>query len=180
MNKLRLLEWVCRWIAGGTFIFAAMSKIMVPCELSMDVYHYQMAPGFMINIVAIVLPAVELVLGTALITGFAPRGAALGISVILFFFIIMLTINIIRGVDFECGCFGNPETDICQKIANFFKFDHPDMDRITFVRIRTACDVVRDILLLVAAWASLSLLNRRLRGNDHGRRFYKSLISPRE
>lgn len=163
MNRYRILEWICRWVAGGAFIYAALSKITVPCELAMDVYQYQMAPAMLINLVAIILPSVELIFGLALIMGIAPRGAAAGISIVLSIFIVLLTVNIIRGVDFECGCFGSAERDLCQKIASFFKAANPGMDRITFVRIRTACDVVRDIVLLAAAWISLKLLNRRLR-----------------
>ncbi len=161
MNKARFLEWFCRWIAGGAFIYAAFTKILVPCELAMDIYQYQLAPEALINIVAILLPTAELLFGFSLITGIAPRGAALGISLILFFFILLLSVNIIRGIDFECGCFGDIEKDICQRIALKFKASDPTMDQITFVRIRTGCDVIRDILLLVITWTSLVLINRR-------------------
>ena len=162
MNKLRIIEWVFRWIAGGAFIYAATTKILVPCELAMDIYHYQMAPGVLINIGAIILPIVELVFGLALILGIAPRGAAMGISLTLTIFILLLSVNIVRGIDFECGCFGDIDTDICHLIAQKIQAGYPEMDRITFVRIRTACDVSRDILLLIASWSSLILMNRRL------------------
>ena len=75
MNKLRILEWICRWIAGGAFIYAAAAKITVPCELAMDVYQYQMAPAMLINLVAIILPSVELVFGLALIIALAVRSS---------------------------------------------------------------------------------------------------------
>jgi len=163
MNSLRILEWILRWIAGLAFVYAATTKILVPCELAMDIYQYHLAPPTLINIGAILLPTVELILGFCLIVGIAPRGAALGISLILIVFIILLSINIVRGIDFECGCFGDIETDFCHHIALKIKANQPDMDQITFVRIRTFCDVLRDILLLVISWSSLILMNRRLK-----------------
>lgn len=158
---MRVLEWLLRWIAGGAFIYAACAKILVPCELAMDIYHYDMAPGALINIGAIILPYVELVLGACLIAGIAPRGAALGITVILILFIIILTINMVRGIEFECGCFGSVETDPCQKVAQKFQAANPDMDRVTFVRIRTACDIVRDIILVACSIFAFLLIDRR-------------------
>ncbi|MBN1295945.1 hypothetical protein JXA80_04135 [bacterium] len=159
----RLCEWCLRWIAGSAFIYAAAMKILVPCELAMDIYHYEIAPAALINIGAILLPYVELILGGCLIFGIAPRGAALGISLILGFFIIILSINMIRGVDFECGCFGKAETDLCNRIALEIQRQHPEMDRITFVRVRTGCDVIRDIILIACSTLALVMMQRRLR-----------------
>ncbi|HPQ39083.1 MAG TPA: MauE/DoxX family redox-associated membrane protein [bacterium] len=158
----RVLEWFLRWIAGGAFVYAATAKILVPCELAMDIYQYQMAPGVLINIGAIILPYVELILGICLIAGLAPRGAALGITVILLFFMVILSVNLIRGIEFECGCFGDVENDICQKVALSFQADHPDMDRVTFVRIRTGCDIVRDLILVACSLGALLLMQRRM------------------
>jgi len=158
---MRLFEWLFRWIAGGVFVYAASLKIMVPCELAMDIYQYQLAPGVLINIGAIILPYVEMILGICLIIGLAPRGAALGISVILVIFIIVLGINLVRGIDFECGCFGDTQTDLCNTFAEWVQKDRPNMDPITFVRIRTACDIFRDILLLGCSVMAFILLDRR-------------------
>lgn len=159
---IRVLEWCFRLIAGGAFIYAAITKIAVPCELAMDMYQYHLAPGVLINTGAIILPYVELILGVCLIAGIAPRGAALGISLVLLFFIILLSINTVRGIDFECGCFGDPDGDICNRIALKLQADNPDMDRITFVRIRTCCDIFRDILLLICSGMAFILIHRRL------------------
>ena len=63
---------------------------------------------------AIILPFVELIAGLALIIGIYPRSAALIINAMLLVFIVSLTINIIRGHEFDCGCFAinaaNPST----------------------------------------------------------------------
>ncbi|MCR4395741.1 MAG: hypothetical protein NUW07_03290 [Candidatus Saccharicenans sp.] len=57
-------------------------------------------------ITAIFLPWVELVAGVCLIIGVFPRSSALLTSGLLLFFIILVTITIIRGLDVDCGCFG--------------------------------------------------------------------------
>jgi len=159
---MRILEWLFRLIVGGAFIYAAISKILVPCELAMDMYLFQIAPAYLLNIGAIILPYVELIFGTCLIIGIAPRGAAMGLSLILVLFIVLLSVNVIRGIDFECGCFGDTEKDICNKIALKIKGDNPDMDRVTFVRIRTSCDIIRDIILLFCSIFAQILIHRRL------------------
>ena len=163
---MRVLEWICRLIVGGVFIYAAASKILVPCELAKDMYLYHIAPGSLINIGAIILPYVEIILGICLIVGIVPRGSALGLSLVLLFFIVLLSINFVRGVDFECGCFGDTKTDICNIISVKYQESHPDIDRITFVRIRTACGIFRNIILLGLSGLGLGLIIRRQSDNS--------------
>jgi len=164
---MRVIEWLLRLIVGAVFIYAAISKILVPCELAMDMYLFQLAPGYFINIGAIILPYIELIFGGCLIIGIAPRGAAMGLSLILIFFIVLLSINMIRGIDFECGCFGDTEHDFCNTIALKIKADHPDITQINFVRIRTACDVIRDLILLFFSVFAQILIQRRQENYTH-------------
>jgi uncharacterized membrane protein YphA (DoxX/SURF4 family) len=58
-----------------------------------------------INLIAIVIPFLELVAGFALIIGFYPRSTAIIINALLLAFITVLAINLIRGHEFDCGCF---------------------------------------------------------------------------
>jgi uncharacterized membrane protein YphA (DoxX/SURF4 family) len=51
------------------------------------------------------VPFLELVAGLALIIGFYPRSAALMVNAMLLVFITALSINLIRGHEFDCGCF---------------------------------------------------------------------------
>ncbi len=103
-----------RWFLGVTFIYASYSKILAPAVFAKIVYGYDLFPGALINLIAIIIPFVELVAGLALIIGFYPRSTALVINAMLLVFIISLSINIIRGHEFDCGCFainaGNQST----------------------------------------------------------------------
>ena len=167
MNKKRVIEWICRIVIGGVFIWAGIQKISVPCDFAMDIYHYQMAPGFVINLAAIILPALEIVLGFCLIIGLAPRGAAMGISLILVFFILVLSINMFRGIEFDCGCFGDPEKDWCHILTQTYQSRNPDLPKADIQLFRTQCDIVRDFIFLGFSVTAFVLLRKRLDRRPH-------------
>ena len=98
-------ELVARWFLGATFIYASYSKILAPAAFAKIIYGYDLFPAMLINLFAITLPFIELIAGLALIVGVYPRSAALIINAMLLAFIISLSINIIRGHEFDCGCF---------------------------------------------------------------------------
>ena len=99
------VELTARWILGLTFIYASYSKILAPADFAKIVYGYELFPYAVINLIAIIVPYIELVAGLALILGIYPRSAALIINAMLVAFIIVLSINLIRGHEFDCGCF---------------------------------------------------------------------------
>ncbi len=99
------IELAARWLLGATFIYASYSKIQAPAVFAKIIFGYDLFPAILINLLAIILPFVELIAGLALIIGFYPRSAALIINAMLLAFIVSLSINIIRGHEFDCGCF---------------------------------------------------------------------------
>jgi putative oxidoreductase len=104
------IEILFRWILGATFIYASYYKIMSPVDFAKIIYGYNLFPEFLINLIAIFLPFVELISGLCLILGVYPRSAALIINGLLLSFILVLTINIMRGHEFDCGCFSANKT----------------------------------------------------------------------
>ena len=124
----RWVELIARWLLGATFIYASYHKILAPAEFAKLVYGYNLFPGEFINIIAIVLPFIELITGLALILGFYPRSAAMIIMAMLILFILILSINIARGYEFDCGCFSvnklsqaeSPWVTIARDIVLFF------------------------------------------------------------
>ncbi len=112
MNNLRLtiisnswIELAARWILGLTFIYASFHKIVSPAEFAKIVYGYDLFPAVFINLIAIIIPFLELITGLALVIGFYPRSAAIIVNALLMAYLIVLTINLIRGHEFDCGCF---------------------------------------------------------------------------
>jgi putative oxidoreductase len=120
-NKLKHLfnnswiEIVLRWSLGITFIYASYYKIMSPMDFAEIVYGYNLFPEVLINLIAIILPFVELISGLCLLLGIYPRSAAFIINGLLAAFIFILTINLIRGYEFDCGCF-SAETTMSPKM----------------------------------------------------------------
>jgi len=101
----RWLEFAARWILGITFIYASYDKILAPADFAKIIYGYDLFPHDFINLIAIFLPFIELISGLALIVGIYPRSAVLIINGMLLAFILVLSINLIRGHEFDCGCF---------------------------------------------------------------------------
>ena len=99
------IELAARWILGLTFIYASFHKIISPADFAKIVYGYSLFPESLINLIAIMIPFLELIAGLALIIGFYPRSAAIIINGLLLAFIVVLSINLVRGHQFDCGCF---------------------------------------------------------------------------
>ncbi len=99
------IELAARWILGFTFIYASFHKIISPADFAKIVYGYDLFPEILINLIAIIIPFQELIAGLALIVGIYPRSAAVIINTLLLAFITVLAINLIRGNEFDCGCF---------------------------------------------------------------------------
>ncbi len=96
---------ILRWILGLIFVYASYHKIINPPHFAKIIYGYYLFPALSINLLAIILPFLELFCGAALILGIYPRSAVLILNVMLFAFITAITINLIRGHEFDCGCF---------------------------------------------------------------------------
>jgi putative oxidoreductase len=99
------LELASRWILGVTFIYASYGKILSPADFAKIIYGYGLFPATLINLIAIIVPFLQLVIAFALIMGIYPRSAALIVNVLLIAFVILISINLIRGHEFDCGCF---------------------------------------------------------------------------
>jgi len=99
------LELTFRWILGATFLYSSYGKILAPAEFAKIIYGYGLLPAALINVIAIIVPLLELVVALALILGIYPRSAAIVVNALLAAFIISISINLIRGHEFNCGCF---------------------------------------------------------------------------
>jgi uncharacterized membrane protein YphA (DoxX/SURF4 family) len=96
---------VSRLILGGIFIFASIDKIAHPDQFAEIVYNYKLMPGMAVNLMAIVLPWVELLAGLFLVFGIWVKDSAAILGALLLVFIGAIGVNLARGLDFDCGCF---------------------------------------------------------------------------
>ncbi len=99
------LGLIGRLLLGGIFIYASIDKIIDPAQFARVIYNYHLLPGSLINSAAIIMPWLEFVCGVVLILGIYRGGASLIINALLMVFLVAIAVNLVRGVDLECGCF---------------------------------------------------------------------------
>lgn len=107
-----LLALICRLALGIIFLYAGVEKIIAPREFAVAIYNYQLLPDQTINLLALVLPWLEVILAAGLIAGIYVRGASLLSALLFLVFATALTINLVRGLDISCGCFGTASGNI--------------------------------------------------------------------
>jgi len=99
------LCFIIRLVLGMTFIGASYHKIADPAGFAKILYGYAVFPNISINVLAITIPFIELVAGFSLVLGLLPRSALMIINALLFLFILVIGFNLLRGHQFDCGCF---------------------------------------------------------------------------
>jgi uncharacterized membrane protein YphA (DoxX/SURF4 family) len=105
-GRVQLLVFhALRLLMGAVFLYASYEKILHPRDFSEAIYNYQILPGGLVNLTALVLPWLELLLGLCLIGGFWLPGATVISSGLLTLFFVALAFKQIRGLDVGCGCF---------------------------------------------------------------------------
>ncbi|HUG54700.1 MAG TPA: MauE/DoxX family redox-associated membrane protein [Vicinamibacteria bacterium] len=114
MKRLRhpAAYWAVSIALGAVFVYASLDKIASPTEFARIVYRYRLAgPTAEIgmvppNLVAVVLPWLELITGGLLITGLWRREAASLAGAMLVVFLAAVGYVMWQGIDVaNCGCF---------------------------------------------------------------------------
>ena len=100
-----LLTLGVRLAVGVTFIYASFYKIIDPGAFAKSIWYYHIVPGDLINLLALILPWIELLCGLFLILGILYRGAVVWANVLVVTFILALSWTIVNGIDIDCGCF---------------------------------------------------------------------------
>ncbi len=111
MKKIKIIKIILKLILGIIFIYASKDKILNPSEFAIILYGYSLFPLFSINIIAIVFPFIELVAGVSLVFGIYSKPALIIINFFIICFIAIIAFNLLRGHEFNCGCFAVGEPD---------------------------------------------------------------------
>jgi len=107
MVKNRTVLLVFRIVLGGLFVYAGAVKALAPLDFAQGIRNYQLVGQSLSFIAALVLPWLEILAGAFLIAGIWKRGAALVVTGLLVFFIVLTLVTMARGLDVDCGCFGS-------------------------------------------------------------------------
>ncbi len=141
-----ILHWLLRFILAGIFIYSGYIKWESPLLFEAVLYSYDLFPNQFVPSIAQYFPWIEMGLGLLLLMGFRRkvRYLAGASAILLLFFIVILAITYLRGIEADCGCFG---------------FDDPISPKT----------IARDSLMLIPALYLLfagPLLRRRLKNRD--------------
>lgn len=99
---------------GVLFIMAALPKLQDPAAFAESVSNYHLLGDTPGRVLALVLPAVELLAGVALLLGVMHAGAAALVLGMMVMFTGAVGIALARGLDISCGCF---DTEGGQKVG---------------------------------------------------------------
>jgi len=95
---------------GALFVWAAVLKLLDPQAFVSSILTYEVLGYGASVLAAMVVPYLELTVGTCLVFGVIKRGARLWAFVLLVVFIALLSQAAVRGLDADCGCFGSGQT----------------------------------------------------------------------
>jgi uncharacterized membrane protein YphA (DoxX/SURF4 family) len=102
-----LFPYFARFFVGLVFIVAGMAKLGQTEAFVRAIENYRLLPATLVRPVAVWLPRIEFAAGTALTLGFALIPLALAVSAMLLAFSGAVAINLIRGREMSCNCFGS-------------------------------------------------------------------------
>jgi putative oxidoreductase len=105
-RQLRLIGWLGRLVAGGVFVVAGVIKLLDPAAFAQDIANYQAFPWWTWNLAAAVVPVLEILAGLAVLGGYKRRAGAIVLGSLTVAFIGLIVSVIVRGIDLNCGCFG--------------------------------------------------------------------------
>ena len=108
MKPPALAAWLSsvRWLLGLLMLWAAVSKLANPTEFLASLYAYQLPlPRLFLQVVAVILPWLELLCGLLLLANVWTESALTAVAGLLAVFVLATGQAWARGLDISCGCF---------------------------------------------------------------------------
>lgn len=100
------------------FIYAGFIKLLEPRAFAHAIAQYELIPEGLLPVVAVGLPALELLAGLGLI--FEVRGSLTIIAILLLIFLMILGYAVWHNLDLDCGCFTADELDARHNVGTAF------------------------------------------------------------
>lgn len=110
-GNLATLAVPVRVYLGIVFIAASWYKIAQPHEFALSIATYDILPLGLVNLMAVLLPWIELLCGITLIGGLWTRASALCILAMMIMFIAAILVALARDLHMSCGCFASAEAE---------------------------------------------------------------------
>jgi uncharacterized membrane protein YphA (DoxX/SURF4 family) len=104
---VRLLLLALRLVIAAVFLYAAYTKLREPWLMfAMAIDAYQLLPKWAVLTLGRTIPWLELLLGIALLCGFALRYVSAAAAILLGAFFGVMLHAYAQGLKIDCGCFG--------------------------------------------------------------------------
>jgi len=100
-----LALWISRGVLAGVFLAYGASKIPYLDEFARSIHNYRLLPVPLENLLAIVLPWIEVTAAAALFVRPLVPGAAAVVGGLTIVFLAAIGSALARGLDINCGCF---------------------------------------------------------------------------
>ena len=118
------LTWLYHFLRLGLaciFIYAGFIKLLDPRAFAHAIAQYDLIPEGLLPLVAVGLPALELLAGAGLI--FEVRGSLTIMAILLLIFLVILGYAIWQNLDIDCGCFTTDELAAQDGVITAFRRD---------------------------------------------------------
>jgi uncharacterized membrane protein YphA (DoxX/SURF4 family) len=115
------LTWIYHFLRlalAGIFIYAGIVKLLDPKVFAHAIAQYDLVPEGLLPLVAIGLPALEVLAGLGLIL--EVRGSLSIILILLLIFLVILGYAVWENLDIDCGCFTVDELDAQHSVRTAF------------------------------------------------------------
>ncbi|MFY7997248.1 MAG: MauE/DoxX family redox-associated membrane protein [Candidatus Kapaibacteriota bacterium] len=94
-----------RVVLGSVFVIAGVEKIVNPNAFAKAINNYQLVPFGALNLMALIMPWLEVLTGVFLIFGIRLRASSALVAAMLVVFLIAIGSAMARGLSIECGCY---------------------------------------------------------------------------
>jgi uncharacterized membrane protein YphA (DoxX/SURF4 family) len=95
-------------LLGTTFFMAGLSKLANSDDFRQAVEGYGLLPTALSRIAAWTIPPVEIFAGSGMLLGISVSKVAALLCLVLAIFTVAIVVNLMRGREISCGCFGPP------------------------------------------------------------------------
>lgn len=112
-SKFKIILYdLIRYALAFLFILASIEKLKNPYAFALSIDAYQIFPDWITNISTFFIPWLELFIGFGLLFKFKLQANLYLYFVLMISFTILVLIAIIKGLDIECGCFGESSSKV--------------------------------------------------------------------
>jgi uncharacterized membrane protein YphA (DoxX/SURF4 family) len=118
---LTWLYHILRLGLAGIFIYAGFIKLLDPLAFAHAIAQYDLIPAGLLPLVAVGLPALELLAGVGL--SCEVRGSLTIIALLLLIFLVILGYAVWHNLDIDCGCFTLDELAAQDGVVTAFRRD---------------------------------------------------------